>query len=160
MRVGRPAENGVDVNGKWLDGWTALHNASANGNLEVVNTLLSSGANVLATDDYGWTALHNASANGRVKVVNTLLSSGANILATIDDGYTPLHLAAFNNQYDVCLVLLQHGASVEMKNKDNRTPLDDAKRRGHHKVAHCWSHMHKRGEDLPLSHHPLISSIP
>ncbi|XP_065908972.1 ankyrin repeat domain-containing protein 39-like [Dysidea avara] len=114
------------------DGDTALHYASDRGHLEVVNTLLSSGANILATNYYGWTALHCASDRGHLEVVNTLLSSGANILATdnYQGGDTPLHLAAIYNRYDVCLILLQHGSSVKMRNKFQlgfwRTSLNDS----------------------------------
>ncbi|CAK4507948.1 unnamed protein product [Aphanomyces euteiches] len=58
-------------------GGTALHRASANGHLAIVNELLAHGASVNAADKYGDTSLHRASAYGYMDVLNVLFDAGA-----------------------------------------------------------------------------------
>ncbi len=48
------------INSKDTDGYTALHRASYNGRIDVMNVLIEKGANVLAKTDDGWQPLHCA----------------------------------------------------------------------------------------------------
>ncbi|KAJ7830078.1 ankyrin repeat-containing domain protein [Mycena olivaceomarginata] len=57
----------------------ALHYASLNGHIEVVEFLLERGANFNATDKANNTALHNASARGRTDVVKLLVEHGVDV---------------------------------------------------------------------------------
>ena len=100
--------------------------ASQNGHLEIVQILLSSGANVHAKNDE---ALKWASINGRLEVVLVLLSAGADV--HVDDDY-PLQLASSNGHVEVVRVLLSAGANVHV---DDNYALRSASRHGHLEVV-------------------------
>jgi len=75
------------------------------GKVDIVKTLLSSGANINISDNYGRTPLYIASMKGHIDVIKTLLSSGANINIA-DNGRTPLYIASDNGHIDVIKTLL------------------------------------------------------
>lgn len=81
------------VNARGVLATTALHEAAAVGNEEVVGVLLAHGAVVDATDKEGRTALWRACAAGRAACVEALLAAGAN--SAVDDlrGISALHAA-------------------------------------------------------------------
>jgi len=82
------------VNARGVLATTALHEAAAVGNEEVVSLLLAHGAVVDATDKEGRTALWRACAEGRAACVEALLRAGAN--SAVDDlrGISALHAAS------------------------------------------------------------------
>jgi ankyrin repeat protein len=86
---------GVNVEAKTINGWTALHFASINGHLEIVQYLLQNGnANVNAQKNDGWTALHFASSNGHLEIVQYLVQQcQANVRAVTKNNETPLDVA-------------------------------------------------------------------
>ena len=57
-------DNGVDVNRRWRWDRIALHDAAYAGGLDVVNVMLSRGADVAVRDVWGWTPLFFAVAQG------------------------------------------------------------------------------------------------
>ena len=63
---------------------------------EIVEYLVSKGANIEAKDDYNYTPLHLASYFGKPDIVKYLVSKGANKNAKDKDGKTPYDLAANN----------------------------------------------------------------
>lgn len=87
---------------------TALHIASAYGQLEVVKFLVGRDqvANVELKDSNGQTALHVASANGRKEIVQWLLESGGADIEQIDkDGLEAIDLARKGGHADVLELL-------------------------------------------------------
>jgi len=74
-------ENGADVNsalkGKDAAGWTALHFAAVNGDLELAEYLVSHGADVNHTSDEGSTALSLARQEKNEDLVKLLKKHGA-----------------------------------------------------------------------------------
>ncbi|XP_047336713.1 protein VAPYRIN-LIKE-like [Impatiens glandulifera] len=68
---------GVDVNGRDQNGWTALHRAAFKGRMESVKLLIEHGAEVNAVDDGGRTALELAMETGHVQIAMRLMDYGA-----------------------------------------------------------------------------------
>jgi serine/threonine-protein phosphatase 6 regulatory ankyrin repeat subunit A len=91
---------------------SALFTASFEGNRELVNLLVSHGADVNSLDRDGETSLHKASARGNLDVVKFLIIHGAEIDIKANDGTTPLYLAAYYEKKDVALLLLDYGAAI------------------------------------------------
>ena len=121
------AAGGVDINesGRW--GWTPLHRASFNGNLEVVNVLVALGAEVNKTNIDGSTPLHYASINGHLEVVNVLVAAGAEVNKTNNNGSTPLHYASRYGRLEVVKALIRAKADVRIENDQGNAPVDIAR---------------------------------
>jgi len=65
-------EHGADVNARQEGGWTALHAASQNGDVEMVRLLIAAGADVQARADNQQNALDLALGKGHQAVVDVL----------------------------------------------------------------------------------------
>ena len=78
-----------------IGGATPLMIAAKNGNLDIVETLLSYKSVKETIDSKGFrgrTALHYAMKNGHMKVAEQLIENGANLFLKDANGYTPLGL--------------------------------------------------------------------
>jgi len=91
--------NGVDDD-------CAVRWASENGHLEVVQFLISNGADIHACNDY---AIRWASINGHLEVVQFLISKGADIHA--DNDFAVRH-ASKNGHLEVVQFLISKGADI------------------------------------------------
>jgi ankyrin repeat protein len=91
----------VDINTNQM-----LISASENGHLQVVEYLLSIGANIHARDDY---AVRWASRNGHLKVVEYLVSVGADIHS---DNDCTTRWASHNGHLEVVQYLVSVGANI------------------------------------------------
>ena len=117
-------KKGLDVNSRDLDhGYTALHLAAGMGHLQVVQCLVSSGADVNMKNKYGYTALHEAAREGHLQVIQHLLSSGADVNMKNRRGETALHRAANRGHLQVVIYLVVHGAVLTGVTK-NFEPAD------------------------------------
>ena len=105
---------------------TALAQAVANGNLEMVSALLWAGADVNTRGDNGRTALMYLGENSKADVVRALVAAGAVIDLVDEEGNTALLFAAAEEKADVLQALLDAGAAVNTKNKEGRTALMQA----------------------------------
>lgn len=122
----------VDYN--WFVGeYTPLLLASLIGNVEAVEILIDSGANLYAKDSVdGAEAIHIASANGRDDVVRVLLNRDKRLVNVRDDDRTtfgletPLHWAASNNLYSTVVLLTEYKSDLKAKNTIGNTPLHHA----------------------------------
>ena len=61
---------------------------------QIVELLISHGANVNIQKECGWTPLHKACELGRSDVVRALIAAGANVNAAQEDAITCLYSAA------------------------------------------------------------------
>lgn len=94
--------------------------ATRSGDVDSVAYLISTGANVNATDDKGDTSLHVANDFPIVKI---LVEAGADINAKNKDGDTPLHMAAKHGDARVCQYLIDNGANVNVTNNKKQYPI-------------------------------------
>ena len=89
---------GADVMAKGgYNGETPLHYAAEYGTAEVIETLIASGADVMALDDYAKTQLHKAAWAGTPETIRALVAAGADVMALDDNGSTPLLLLQFRH---------------------------------------------------------------
>lgn len=110
---------------------TALHLASASGNVEAVRFLLGSPvqADPCAARNNNFTPLHAAAMQGHAIICEILIGAGADVNVQTDpQGYAPLHSAAFAGHVDAIRVLLEHGADRRLVNYRNEQPADTAQR--------------------------------
>ncbi len=119
-------KEGGDVDERDDRGRTLLQQAAIAGDLEMVEVLLDSAANIKGQDRQGWTALHWAASSGHPEVCELLIASGATVDARgwLDD--TALHWAAVFDRRDVVELLLARGADINAADKRGRTPLHAA----------------------------------
>ncbi|XP_067135860.1 ankyrin repeat domain-containing protein 39-like [Centruroides vittatus] len=82
-------------------GYTALHYAARNNQLQVCKLLLKSGANPNAQTPGGATPLHRAAFKGNYEIVQLLLQSDGDPTICDCDGKTPIDKAVENNHKNV-----------------------------------------------------------
>lgn len=119
----------ADVNIRGPDGLTALMIGSGLGQSQMVDLLLTAGADVLAVEPrMGATALHKAAQSGNADVVALLLDHGS----FIDQqspvlGNTPLMDAVLHKHEEVVRLFLLRGARKAIKNHSKQTALELAR---------------------------------
>jgi ankyrin repeat protein len=102
-----------------------LHDAVNAGDLALVQTLLSGGANVNELDLFG-TPLHGAAARGYVEIARVLIDAGADLEAEVvasQDKSHPLHSAASGGHVAMAALLIERGAKVDSRDSRGYTPL-------------------------------------
>lgn len=126
-------ESGADVNELSEKGNSPLLLASMNGRTEIVEILITAGADVsVARSSDGATPLHLASQNGHIDVVRQLLSCGApaDPVSSMGDA-TPLLLASQYGHGKIVELLLAEGANANHVAWGGFTPLYLAAQQGH-----------------------------
>jgi ankyrin repeat protein len=126
------------VNAYAPDGFQPLGLAAFFGQIEIVEFLLSRGAEVNSPSRNAMRVmpLHSAIANQRSEIVKLLLEHGADVNATQADDFTPLHEAAQNGMADVTQWLIERGAHVNPRlSSSGKTPLGLAIEHRHEEVA-------------------------
>jgi ankyrin repeat protein len=117
-------------------GSTILHVAAATGYLRVVQTLISSGANVNTMSKGGVNPLHVCCRDGYTSVVALLLQAGATVdCLTKGESVTPLHLAAQEGHLEVMKLLMANGADVKKPDNKGCMPIHLAAEFGHFEVV-------------------------
>jgi ankyrin repeat protein len=98
---------------------TALHLASMYGSINVVELLLSAGANINATNDNGWTPLHMAASylarqyDKKSRCMILLLERGANVNLVDSNGRNVWHKVALYNNMRAVKVLKPFTGDLE-----------------------------------------------
>lgn len=99
------------VHERYDRGDTALHHAARNGDLEIVESLVSGGANVNAIADHGHFPLYCAAGHGHVETTRYLVQSGADLDMTLTDGKTLIEwlkqYADNDRRFKACLEVLE-----------------------------------------------------
>lgn len=135
----------------------ALHDAVKVGNLEMVQLLISFGADIDSVNyinDYGYHAvIHTAAANGDADMIKLLASYGADVVSENQEaGYvrTPLHAAVWKGHVSAVEALLEWGAEVNDVDSNSETPIDivESVACGAGVVVELWERMVEMGELL------------
>jgi ankyrin repeat protein len=151
---------GADVNRFTPEGLTPLMIAAGLGQSQMVDLLLTAGAQVLAVEPRaGATALHKAALSGNPDVVDLLLDHGA----FIDQqspilGHTALMDAIVYKHEDVVRLLLRRGARTTIRNHWQETALDIARRDGLTDIAALIEGRDKAVTEA-IEAQPLIAAI-
>lgn len=121
---------GIDVKGE--DGETPLFIATFQNREDIVKLLLSSGADVNATNTRRKdTALHAAARLGYEGLVQLLVKKGASINARNVSLETPAFCAAKHGRHGVLYHLILGGANMKLGNEDGKDPLFIASERNY-----------------------------
>ncbi|MBO9496760.1 ankyrin repeat domain-containing protein [Thalassotalea sp. G20_0] len=113
----------------------AVHIATNNGNLELLLSLLSGGADINKQDKSGMTALHHAVENSHLQAMQLLLDHKADMNIRDETGRTALHLAAGKPEIPVLFdLLIDNGASFDLANNNGRKVIHFAAESGHERA--------------------------
>lgn len=115
-------KSNVNVRDKSI-GTTALEHAVRNGNREMVQRLLSVGADVNSLNRAKETALMMLGEEASVDIVWDLINAGAKVNLKDEEGSTALIEAAMVKNVGVLNTLLHAGASVDARNEEGQTAL-------------------------------------
>jgi len=122
------------------DGRTDLHYAARDGDLALVERLVSRKADVNLQDRHGWTPLHFAAQALSREVASYLLAHGALVDTQDGHGNTPLFRATFAFRGDgaVIQLLRSAGADPKKKNKSGVSPMELARTIANYDVARFY----------------------
>ncbi|KAL5368328.1 ankyrin repeat-containing protein [Cryptosporidium parvum] len=134
-----------DINRRDHKNWTALHIGVSKKFPEVVELLLSSGADLslglphtcapCRGGQISSKAIHFAAIRGNRMITEILLKYGADINDVDEDNKTPLHYASFRSNLDYAKWVIEKGADVNAKDKYGRTPLHIASLSGNLEIT-------------------------
>uniref|UniRef100_A0A1B6MAB3 RING-type E3 ubiquitin transferase BRCA1 n=1 Tax=Graphocephala atropunctata TaxID=36148 RepID=A0A1B6MAB3_9HEMI len=113
--------NKVNVKGE-----TPLHIACRQGKLDLVQQLLTEGAEPNVKDYAFWTPLCDAVGHGNLEVVKVLLEAGAAVNTPANLNTTALVEAVVRNDKAMVQLLLKHGADMNQRTALNNTALSIA----------------------------------
>lgn len=148
----------------------SIHEAAEKGEIDKVKSLIASGEDVNARDEYGLTPLHYATAHaklilvpaknstgmpkgytsyeqvpkGDLDLVKFLVSKGADVNAKDSVGKTPLHMSASLGTIEVSKFLVYKGAAVNQKDNHGLTSLDYANMMSHQEAVQFFKKVGNR----------------
>eukprot|EP00299_Pterocystis_sp_00344_P001433 c11272_g1_i1.p1 GENE.c11272_g1_i1~~c11272_g1_i1.p1 ORF type:complete len:174 (-),score=45.44 c11272_g1_i1:68-589(-) len=106
---------------------TPLMAATLQGKAEIVEYLLSAGANPSIEEKDGYTPMHGAGFQGRANVAKVLIAAGLDPNDRHSDGFTPLHRACWGREQrhtDTVQVFLEAGVDPNQRDSAGRTPIE------------------------------------
>lgn len=106
--------NGASLNSINNAGLTPLHIATRQRNMQLVELLLSKGADANARREGSGNALYEVQT---ADMARQLIEHGANANEADANGVSPLHIAAGKNRIDVVRFLLKQGADINAQDK-------------------------------------------
>lgn len=106
-------QQGVDVDFRDEEGFTALHHAAQAGSTLLVDWLVARGYDINAESEHRGTPLCLAAFRGSKEVVERLLSAAADMRLG-PCGMTPLHLASRQGHAGIVRLLLDAGAVIDI----------------------------------------------
>jgi hypothetical protein len=116
-------DEGLDVNGKNKNGWSALMIAASRGNMEMLKLLTEKGAAVDEKNAQGQTPLIFAAHWGHADVVRLLIEQSVNVNLQMNDGWTALIDSISMDHTEVAKILIKSGADINAKSENGWTAL-------------------------------------
>ena len=117
------------------NGWTALHHAAYNGDIDSATTLLAKNASVSAYSNLGKTALHFAAMRNHTEVIRLLIKNKAVLEAKDVQECTPLHLACKKGCNEAVSMLLAYESNIYALDERKWTPLHYSAYNGYPRVC-------------------------
>lgn len=116
-----------------------LHKAVIEGNLDDVQALLASSADVEARKSgiEGWTSLHLATINEKTAVIRALLAAGAKVDMIDYYGLTSLQIAAERGHLNIVSILFEADANANSRDHSRKTALHRAVEAGQVRVVNA-----------------------
>ncbi|KAL8805675.1 MAG: hypothetical protein Q9182_001819 [Xanthomendoza sp. 2 TL-2023] len=126
----------IDLDAVDHNGMSALIHAAVWDHGEIVEQLLSAGANSSIKDHNGGTALLRAVDNGNTAAVKIMLEhSNMNISQVDKSDRTLLHGAAMTGRAEIAKLLMIKGLDPNVQDINRRTPLHEASRTGEAEIV-------------------------
>jgi len=125
----------IDLNGKDINGRSAIAQAVIQGHLKIVRLLFEHGADLTARTDEGNTLLMLAVVSKKPAIVEFLLTRGVDINVQDTVGETALMLAAATAQNRIIKMLINAGANPQLRNKEDLNAFQIATNAGHQETA-------------------------
>lgn len=117
----------LDLEDKDDSGRTKLHRAVQAGDLRLVESLISEGANLASRDNTGKTPLHYAAmlVSPGPDLMRLILNAGGTAITNLhdDSGQTPMHCAAERGLLDNILTLAGHGGDIQATDNYGFSPF-------------------------------------
>lgn len=125
------------------DGFPPMGLAAYMGHADIVEYLLSCGANVnqAGTNPGKFTALTGAASQGHYRAAKILVEAGADVNYWYSGGFTPVLEAAANGDLEMLELLVSHGGDVTAKTEQGKTAVSLAMEKGHPEAAE-WLRKH------------------
>ncbi|GFN98253.1 ankyrin repeat domain-containing protein 52 [Plakobranchus ocellatus] len=117
--------------------WTALALASQMGKADVVEMLLTAGAEISKTSKLERSPLQAATVGSHTRIIQTLINKGFDINSPGEEGQTPLIYAARFGDDRTAELLIDLGADVDYPDPKGRTALSWASERGNSKIVNA-----------------------
>ncbi|XP_041989151.1 leucine-rich repeat serine/threonine-protein kinase 1 isoform X2 [Aricia agestis] len=139
-----------------------LHQAALWDNLELLQELISNGAEVDARDSHQRNALHAAALAERSRCLPALCAAGADVNARSDEetgGKTALHIAAERGHAENVRALLAAGAALAATTAAGDTALALAERHRHRHAANLLREARDAQERERLSQHAALREL-
>lgn len=92
-------------------------------NLELIQALITMGANVNWINEFSYTPLHFASINNKPEIARMLIDAGADLSVKDDSGLIALHFASWQNSLEIVKMLIECGSDVNALDNIDCTPL-------------------------------------
>lgn len=116
-------EKGEKIDSRNLKNETPLLIAASKGNKELVDFLISIGADKKAVCSDGRDLLYCAARGGLLDMVKSLVAEGVSLETKTEMGRTPLHAAAAIGRKEVVTFLISKGANIKAVGKDGKNLL-------------------------------------
>ena len=139
------------------EGRSPLWSSSLKGRNDIVQLLLSNGADINLSNKNGSSPLYIAAQEGHSNVVQTLINNNASIDKAKNDCATPLYVACQNGHLEVVQLLLNNKANPYKTRDTGSTPMYKAAQKGHTKIVEKLLDnnipiTHKSYKDLTILH--------